>query len=351
MEVLAEIRYEKIRQIGVGEGMNSEVFRAFDPQLGTEIAVKEIKKSNLGNSASLYFNEAGLMFSSRHPHVVPPLYGCNTTDQISIAMPYYPQGSLKPRIKDGPLPVKECLRIAHGVLLGLTQIHLKNILHLDLKPSNVLFDEINRPRVADFGQARAVDATGVVTAPRMYQLAFPPETLLTSRATAQADVYQAGLLLYRMVNGNPFYEAQVPALSDLVDRITRGTFPNRDLFMPHVPRRLRTVIRKALELDPAERYPSATDMLDSLGKIRISLDWNVSLSANGAVTWRAHREEGRPDLVVELSPCVAGSWSVRVYTSRAACNRAKCPDHYARDGVSRKKADAHLKKVFAELSG
>ena len=75
MDVLAEIRYQKIRPIGIGEGMNSEVFLAFDPQLNAEIAVKEIQKANLGNSATSYFNEAGLMFASTHPHVVPPFYG------------------------------------------------------------------------------------------------------------------------------------------------------------------------------------------------------------------------------------------------------------------------------------
>jgi eukaryotic-like serine/threonine-protein kinase len=349
MDVLAEIRYQKIRRIGVGEGMNSEVFLAFAPQLSTEIAIKEIRKASLGTTPASCFREAGLMFSSRHPHVVPPLYGCNTADQISIAMPYYPKGSLKSRIKDSPMPLKECLRVAHGVLLGLTQIHLKNILHLDLKPSNVLFDEINRARVADFGQARTVDSVGVVTAPRMYQLAFPPETLMTSRATVQADVYQAGLLLYRMVNGNPFYEAQIPAPAEWGNKITRGKFPNRDLFMPHVPRRLRTVIRKALEVNPANRYPSATDMLDAVGKVRISLDWDVTNSASGALSWRSCRE-GRPDLLVELLPSLDGAWSVGVYTSRDSCKRAKCPEQYTRQQVTRKNADAHLKNVFAELA-
>jgi eukaryotic-like serine/threonine-protein kinase len=135
--------------------------------------------------------------------------------------------------------------------------------------------------VADFGQARSVDAAGVVTAPKMYKLAFPPETLLTSKATIQADIYQTGLLLYRMVNGNPIYEAQIPVPSDWIDRISRGKFPNRELFMPHVPRRLRTVIRKALEIDPVDRYSSAADMADALGKVRIPLDWDVTSSPAG----------------------------------------------------------------------
>ena len=239
MDVLAEIRYQKIRPIGVGQGMNSEVFLAFDPQLSGEIAVKEIQKSSLGNSPHSFFDEAGRMFASAHPNVVPLHYACQTAALVAVAMPYYRNGSLKSRIDVIPLSPKECLRIGHGVLLGLTRIHLQNFLHLDVKPSNVLFDDIDRPLVADFGQARSLNS-GVVTAPRMYQLAFPPETLQTSRATVQSDIYQAGLLLYRAVNGNPYYEAQVPPLPDLPRKIIGGQFPNRDSFMPHVPRRLRT---------------------------------------------------------------------------------------------------------------
>ncbi len=328
--------------------MNSEVFLAFDPQLSAEIAVKEIQKANLGNSPASYFNEAGLMFASTHPHVVPPLYGCHTANQISVAMPYYRRGSLQSRIKDGPISPKECLRVGYGVLLGLTQIHLQKILHLDIKPSNILFDDIDRPRVADFGQARSLDSSGVVTAPRMYRLAFPPETLQTSKATVQSDVYQAGLLLYRAANGNPHYDTQVPLQPDLENKIISGRFPNRELFMPHVPRRLRTVIRKALQVNPADRYHSAAEMSDALAKVEIDLDWKTSPSANGGLVWRASRLD-RPDIVVEISPC-SGGWSTSVFTSRGVDIRAKRPDQYRREGLSRKQADAHLKRVFAELS-
>jgi eukaryotic-like serine/threonine-protein kinase len=350
MEVLAEIRYRKIRPIGVGEGMNSEVFLAFDPQLSAEIAVKEIPKARFGNSPGSYFAEAGLMFASTHPHVVPPLYGCHTSDRISVAMPYYPSGSLKARIKSGPLSPKECLRVGYGVLLGLTQIHLKRILHLDIKPSNVLFDDIDRPRISDFGQARTLDVDGTVSAPRMYRLAFPPETLQTSKASVESDIYQVGLLLYRAANGNPFYEAQMPGPLDVSYKIAHAQFPDRDLFMPHVPKRLRTVIRTALRLNPADRYRSAAKMSDALAGVRVKLDWTTEPTPDGGLVWTALRD-GRPDLVVSLSPRVGGRWRTRVCTFRGGNARAKSPDRYTRDALRRKEAEAHLKRVFEELSG
>jgi serine/threonine protein kinase len=134
----------------------------------------------------------------------------------------------------------------------------------------------------------------------MYQYAFPPETLQTTLATVQSDVYQSGLLRYRAVNGNPHYEAQVPGSHEWRAKIIAGKFPNRELFMPHVPKRLRTVLRKALRIYPTERYHSATDMSDALAKVEVVLDWKVTMGANGALAWRATRTD-RPELLVELS--------------------------------------------------
>lgn len=350
MEIVNEIRYRKIEQIGVGQGMNSEVWLAFDPQVNGEVAVKEIQKSNLGNTLALYFDEASAMFASAHPNVVPVHYACQNATQVCVAMPYYPAGSLHSRIRTNPLPPKECLRIAHGLLHGLTRIHLKRFLHLDLKPSNVLFDDTDRPLVADFGQSRSLSSEGLVVAPRMYKFAFPPETLLTSVATVQSDVYQVGLLLYRAINGDPVYEQQVQPWQTLREKILRGKFPDRNLFMPHVPKHLRTVIRKALQVDPVDRYHSASEMSDALARVKVGLDWTVHLASCGKATWRASRE-GCPDVVVQRSSGGYGNFSVCVYTARGTELRAKCRHDFWREGLSPKEADDHLKKVFVELAG
>jgi len=184
----------------------------------------------------------------------------------------------------------------------------------------------------------------------MYERAFPPETLQTTLATVQSDVYQAGLLLYRAVNGNPYYEDQVPAPHELRAKIIGGKFPNRGLFMPHVPKRLRTVIRRALKLHPTDRYHSATEMSDALAKVEVALDWAVTTSVSGTLTWRATRGD-RPDLVVELSSSGVGQWNVSASTVGCAGVRAKCRGQYCRNGLTREGAEAHLKQVFAELEG
>jgi serine/threonine protein kinase len=347
MQVLATLQYEKIRQIGVGQGMNSEVFLASDPQLNGTLAVKEVPKSNFINPVPAYFLEAQAMFAASHPNIVPIQYACETPDRVCLAMPYFSQGSLSDRLVQGPVPLLDVQKIAQGVLSGLARVHASGFLHLDIKPSNVLFSATGVPMVADFGQARFIDPTGIVQMPPMYPFGIPPETWTTSTATYQSDIYQVGLLLYRSANGDAFFQGQIPVMSELENKIVNGKFPNRDLFAPHVPKRMRTLIRKALKLSPGERYRSAVEMADELSGLEIRLNWSTQTLANGGLRWSAIRQ-GQPDLAVELKE-QAGCWRTDVYTVRGNSRRAKGVSDYCREGLSRQEAEAHLKSVFQDL--
>jgi len=330
--------------------MNSEVFLAFDPQLGGEIAVKEIEKSRLGNDPSKYFAEAQIMFESSHshPNVVPIQCGCATADKICLVMPFFSRGSLADRIRALPLPVREALRVAHGVLSGVARIHRSNFLHFDIKPSNVLFSDTDVPMLADFGQSRRFDVNGIVQVPKMYRFAIPPETWAHQVGLVESDIYQCGLLLYRVVNGEQPFDSQknkIRSNQELAGKVQAGKFPDRDEFLPHVPKRLRTLIRKALRIDPAERFHSALEFSDELAKVKVALDWQLSGNPQGSVFWRACRD-GAPDLLVG---CIrSGSeWSARVWTDRSGTRRAK--RDFSCDGLSFTQVQQHLKMVFAEL--
>src|ERR1700679_627126 len=109
MRVDGTISYTRIRQIGVGQGMNSTVPLVNDPQLGGEVAAKEIEKSRFPNP-SAYFNESATLFSVAHDNVIEVRYACQTPDLISLVMPYYRNKSLADRIADRPLQLSEMLR-------------------------------------------------------------------------------------------------------------------------------------------------------------------------------------------------------------------------------------------------
>ncbi|MFZ0770343.1 MAG: serine/threonine-protein kinase [Candidatus Sulfotelmatobacter sp.] len=349
-EVYATTRYQQLEQIGDGEGMNSVVFRAFDPYLQREIAVKEIQKANFGNDFDSYCQEARTMFATRHAHIVNVEYVCETPDHVALALPYFPNGSLQKRIENSPLDLRQFLKVAQGILAGVARIHSSHFLHLDIKPSNVFFDAADRPLLGDFGQSRKV-AAGTVRFPAVYKWAMPPEVWDSHTATFESDVYQLGVLLYRAVNGDPLYKAQKAAVStndELQRLIRKGRFPNPKVFLPHVPKRIRTIIRKAMRVQPSERYRSATDLAVVLGRVSPPLNWVTSTLGGGAHRWQAVRP-GHADLEVNLVLDGASGWRTEVWTDNAGERRRKgVPDYWAKHS-SHQAACEHLTEVFADL--
>jgi eukaryotic-like serine/threonine-protein kinase len=344
---VAKIEYDQGQQIGCGQGQNSAVFLATDPQLGGELAVKEIPKNSFGNSAG-YWSEAQAMFSATHDHVVAIQYACETPSHICLAMPYYQRGSLTDRIQAGPLRPMEVIRIGQGILSGLTQIHVVGHAHLDVKPSNVLFDSNDRPLVADFGQARSIGPNGVVVPPpTMYNAGIPPELITTGHGTVASDVYQAGLTLYRAVNGDPFFHDQLmAALPQLVPLIVSGGFPDKNSFMPHVSRSLRIVLRKAMHLNSASRYGTARQFATALGHVSVSRDWATTPLLAGEMEWTCQRLPG-PQLAVRIRSD-GPKWKVSVYSERPGKSRATKSILWA-SGLTRLQAQTHLRQVFEAL--
>jgi serine/threonine protein kinase len=345
MNVKASISYTKIRQLGVGAGMNSEVFLANDPQLGADVAVKEIETSKLVNPN--YFAEAQTMYAVAHKNVVPIHYACSTPTHVCLAMPFYPDGSVEDRINVAPLPIGQVLKLGHDMLAAVAHTHIKNVLHLDIKPSNVFYRPDGSALLADFGQSRQMTSTRTVKMPPMYPTAVPPETKLRGSVSPEADIYQVGVLLYRAVNGNALYRAQKPPLHLLARKVIDGKFPRRDKFMPHVPRRLRTVIKKALEILPGSRYSSAAEMEQALCSVSYDIEWQTTTLPSNGFQWTGQRDGQAPIEVVLLPQ--GKLWEVQVHT-QGATKRAKGRTDYWRDGLKRVAALNHLKAVFQDLS-
>ena len=120
--------------------------------------------------------------------------------------------------------------------------------------------------------------------------------------------------------------------------------------MPHVPSRLRTLIRKALRVNPDDRFQTATEMADDLSRVDVALDWSVEPLLLGGFRWRAMRP-GQCDLVVELKSA-AGAWEVETFTeNKGEPRRSKGKKENWRSGLSLDDAYAHLEDVFDRLPG
>ncbi len=347
MEVKAEYRYTKSKEIGVGQGRNSHVFLSHDPQLNGSVAVKEIPKADF-RPAEDFFREAKLICRAEHANVLPIRIAAQTPSHICLVMPFFECGSLADRIAECPIPLSDVQTLGQDILSGLGAIHASNIIHFDVKPTNILYRSNGVAMVADFGQAREMGPLGTADLPPVYRKCLPPECMTAPVGTVQTDIYQAGLTLYRAVNGESHFNKQVEeAGHSLLTKISRGRLPDRDAFLPHVPNGLRRVIRRALKLDPAERYESAAEFATALARVSIRLPWSTRRNEQGHTEWHAVRAK-RPSIVVRLENS-GEDWNVQIHTLGDGKKPRVTRSDLWKNSCTESQAVTHLKTVFETL--
>lgn len=313
----AVLDYELGDEIGF-EGQNSRVFEAIDRQLNSEIIVKKIPRIAFRDEAE-FFLEARQLYDARHPNVVHISYAAVVDDHVIIAMPRYTT-SIQSVLRDRHLTVREIVRYGLDFLAGLHHVHSRKLIHFDIKASNVLLDSSDRAALSDFGLARYVDAQGLAEQDRMYQMHRVPESLLVTHMTAAADIYQAGVTLYRMAAGEGMLEAQWNAYPDspeMYKAVLAGKLPDRSAaaFPAHIPTRLISTIRKALMVDPVDRYPTVLSMINDLAAVDEFLDWAYEIDAiAGEQSWAQVTGEHQKNVVLTQSSST--SFEVRAKTVR-----------------------------------
>lgn len=259
-------RYELRRMIGKG-GM-ANVYEAIDRQTGRIVAVKIFKREDV-EMLRRFMREAELMASwqdSLEHHLVPIFnYGTGELDNLThyfIVMPYMEGGTLRARIRRGPLPLAEACHAIQNVAVALDYIHRQGIIHRDIKASNVLIHSDGNYFLTDFGIARITgDATHLTTTGNVLGTVdyVAPELFeLDRKADARSDLYSLGVLLYEMVTGRlPFIaENQIALVSMHIQR--RPPAPRS--IISTIPAQVERVILKALEKKPEQRYGSAKEL-------------------------------------------------------------------------------------------
>jgi len=272
----------------IGSGGEATVYKAIDTQLNAEIVIKKIPKSNF-TDIDKYFEESQKLYLSSHHNVVKVMYGCQDSDFVYLAMPLYPKGSLKSIIDDRFLTSREIIRYSLQFLSGLNFIHSKQLIHYDIKPENILIDNTNTASISDFGLAEYLGFYGFANIRGTTKEFAPPELFSQPAHNIKFDIYQSGLTLFRMCNGDDIFFQQLDesftskgVTNDgiFINNLIREKFPIRNYFLPHIPKGIIQVIRKALKADPNERYDSVLEMLNDLSKINNSNDWVYSKTIN-----------------------------------------------------------------------
>jgi non-specific serine/threonine protein kinase len=247
----------------IGQGGFGTVFKVDEPEFGRSVAVKVIEERLNGeNVRKAFLRECQAMGKlSGHPHIVTVLRGGTTeTGRAYIVMDLMSEGSLNDRIqREGPMPWPEVLEMAVMVAGALETAHRAGILHLDLKPANLLISKYGEPKLADFGISRLPGVTETTDGRVKASVAFAaPERLLDGTATVASDLYGLGATMFTLLTGRPAFTSEGgDDLLATVARVVRDPVP--DLRPRGVPDAVARVVERLMAKSPAERYASAAD--------------------------------------------------------------------------------------------
>ena len=285
--------YEILAPLGAG-GMG-EVFRARDPRLGREVALKILPEDVSQDRERLarFEGEARTASGLNHPSIVT-IYEIGKADSVSyIAMELVQGRTLRELLAEGPMPVRRLLPAAAQIADGLARAHEAGIVHRDLKPENVMVTRDGLAKILDFGLAKlvapndpdvsqaatAMDATrpGVILGTVGY---MSPEQASGRPLDFRSDQFSFGSILYEMAAGRRAF-SRGTAAETLAAVIRDEPEPLRSA-VPAAPVALRWLIERCLAKDPEERYAATRDLARDLAHFRDHVS-EVSLEAAPAV--------------------------------------------------------------------
>ena len=259
--------YRIVEQIGMG-GM-ATVYKAYDPDTDRYVALKILPQHFSQDPAfrERFQREAKAIARLEHLHILP-IFTYGEEDGVAyMAMRYLAAGSLTDLLKQGALPLAEASRLLSQIGGALDHAHAHNILHRDVKPSNILLDAENNAFLMDFGIAKMVEATldltagGILGTPAYMS---PEQCQGHKELTPASDIYALGIVLYEMVTGHTPFQAETPIA--LIHMQLNEPLPLPHSLRPDLPEAAERVILKALAKAPESRYQTCQAMADAFAQ-------------------------------------------------------------------------------------
>ncbi len=314
-------RYRVDRELGAG-GM-ATVYLAHDLKHDRDVAIK-VLHPDLGAAlgGERFLSEIRTTARLQHPHILPLLDSGEADGLLYYVMPLVTGETLRARLeRERQLPIADAVRIAREVASALDYAHRQNVIHRDIKPENILLHD-GSALVADFGIALAVQTAG---GQRMTQtglsLGTPqymsPEQAMGERTIdARSDIYALGAVTYEMLVGEAPFTG--PSVQAIVARVLTEEPRSISVQRKAVPAGVEQAVLRALEKLPADRFESAKEFIDALGR-----EGQPTVSRTGASAASARSSRGLAAAVAALTilASVAGfGWwrATRRDTSRAA---------------------------------
>jgi Tol biopolymer transport system component len=250
-----------------------EVYRARDPRLGRDVALKVLPDDASADRERLhrFQREARAVASLNHPHILA-VHDVGSDNGVDYVVFELLEGqTLRQRLAPGPLPARKVVDYGGQICRGLAAAHARGVVHRDLKPENLFLTAGGQVKILDFGLAKlsgpdadqdelpgAKTRTAITEAGRVMGTVgyMSPEQAVGQRADARSDLFALGAILYEMLSGRRAFGGDTRA--DTLAAVLRSDPP--EIETDGVPPGLERVVRRCLEKDPGERFQSAHDL-------------------------------------------------------------------------------------------
>lgn len=247
----------------IGEGAFGTIYRATQPAVGREVAIKVVR-AELANDPEFvrrFEVEAQTIARLEHPHIVPLYDFWREPGGAYLVMRYLAGGSAAGRlVRHGAARLDDVVRLVEEIGPALAVAHGEGVVHRDVKPENILFDEAGNSYLADFGIATDAGVSDLDLRSAGSPLYVSPEQVRDGESSIRSDIYAFGIVLYELLTGvAPFGDAG--SIEAVLQRKLAEQVPSVSVLRPELPTAVDLVVQTATALDPTQRFASMGELV------------------------------------------------------------------------------------------
>jgi serine/threonine protein kinase len=280
----------------LGQGGMATVYRAYQESVKRDVAVKviEARLASVTDFVRRFEREAQTIALLSHPHILKMFDYGQHEDLVYLVMELIAGGNLATLIHQGALPLETVSRILDQMASALDYAHQRGIIHRDLKPQNVLLDENGNALLTDFGIAKILGETTVLTHTGMAMgtpAYMAPEQWRGESVDARTDIYALGIILFEMLTGRLPYQAETPY--SMMHMHVYESLPPICTIRPELPVGVERVLNKAIAKKREQRFDSAA---------QVSAAFNSAIAGDALSELEIPATPEPAETIVEVTP-------------------------------------------------